>query len=143
MKLHNRATACRRGQVLIILASTLLLGGSAGLASGYFLTGRSTSTIEDAVKKAVRDEGRRKAAVKVVERWEEDGRSSVRGIGNIQEKLLEQLAERQPDRSAIEALVTKLDDRIELIQRQSVDHRFALREQMTPIEWKRIFLADG
>lgn len=126
------------GQVLIVLFGSLLMGGS-GLAAGFLLTGRTSSEIRKHALTIVEDDNRANKIKAVLKQWDRE----VKGIEKTRNKHIDDLvtALRRHDASPanFDPLFAAFDDLESHAFDTSLDMRFALREQLSPEEWRELF----
>jgi hypothetical protein len=139
MRPRRRADRSRRGQVLIILLGTLFLGGSAALAGGVFVTGMTTREMTRALKREVGEEGRLRAARRVIDSWDKDAERFLESMDERRDELLEQLQRHDADRAAIDALLQRQDTSVDDMTRRVIDYRFELRDHLDATEWRAVF----
>lgn len=132
----NRAS--KRGQVLVLLL-VALMGGSSLMAVGMMGTGRSVDEIADSVNQHVHDKSRRKAAEAVLEAWKEDGERFLKGNAKRREQLLKHLHQHSTTREELHLLLSEIRSAHHQVQKTTLDHRFALKAQLTREEWQRVF----
>lgn len=138
MREKRRACPRRGGQVLILLAGALFLGG-ATVVTGAYLTGLDIKDLDKAVKRTVDDNGREKAARETIETWKKDGAAFEERFGKREESVLKLLKSGTTDRAAIDAILAEQDVDTDAILKRTLDHRFALRAELTTAEWIEIF----
>lgn len=129
------------GQVLIILLGSLLMGGS-GIATGFFLTGKTSGEIRKDALAILEDANRRDTIKRILKRWETD----VKGMDKTRSTHIDRLAELLQQRDATSDDFDPLFAQFDALQMQAFDTalamRFALREQLSAEEWRKLFPAD-
>jgi hypothetical protein len=130
----------RSGQVLIVLLGGLLLGGSAA-AGCHFLTGRTASEVNKALKQSVEDTPRKKAARAVVKHWSEDAKGFLKRTEKRRKSLLELIKRYETQRSAIEAKFAEQDADVDRATGVVLDRRFVLRGELPAEYWSAVFPA--
>lgn len=130
--------SAKRGQVLVLLL-VALMGGSSLMAVGMMGTGRSVDEIADSVDQHVHDKSRRKAAEGVLQAWKEDGERFLKGNAKRREELLTKLHQHSTTREELHRLLLEVRSAHHQVQKTALDHRFALKAQLTREEWERVF----
>ena len=136
--MHSRST--QRGQILIIVLGAILLGGAV-MAAGVFGTGRSLDDLDKAVKKDIADDTRRDAARKVIDQWSTDVKAFLKESGNRQKTVMKLMRRHDATRPNFEAIVAEQELAGAAIDQRAIEHRFALKEQLSREEWANIFPA--
>lgn len=129
------------GQVLIILATTLLIGGSA-LVAGTFMTGLTTKEMDKAVKQVVEDKDRAKAARAAIKAWKKDAEAFAKRLRKTDKKVAKLLQDHDAQRSEVEALLEQEDRDLRSVSKQVLTHRGDLRRQLTDAEWAAVFARE-
>ena len=126
------------GQILIILVATLLLGGG-GFAAGVVLTGKPVSALKKETLAMVEERNRRENVEAVFKRWDKD----VERIDASREKNRKAMLALMRRHDARSAEFDKIYAESDAIEAQALDAgldmRFALREQLSAEEWRRLF----
>ena len=128
------------GQVLIIIVAALLLGGG-GLAAGVVLTGKPVSELKKESLAMVQDRDRRENVEGVFKRWDKD----IEALLAKRDKNRKAIVELMQKRGATLADFNRVYAESDAIETQAfeaaLDMRFALRQQLTPEEWRKLFTA--
>ncbi|MFT4173502.1 MAG: hypothetical protein QM639_13135 [Rhodocyclaceae bacterium] len=137
-----RTSTRQGGQVLIIiLVTTLLIGGSVGLMAGGGIGGRPVGELRDDVAHIVTDPARRDQIGAVLDEAEAEGKRINRQHAAAAKEWL-QLLERH---DAAQADFDALADRLEADNRPGraalIGLRYRLRALMTEAEWQQLFPA--
>ena len=122
-----------RGQVLILLGMWLFFGG--GASTAVVVYDRPPADVKKAVKQVVSDEARKDAILSDIERWESTQKKHNEDVIAARERLFETLRRKDAQRSDIEPTMTRLDAIFLEMDRDFLDLRFRVKEQVTPGEW--------
>ena len=126
------------GQVLIILFGSLLLGG-AGVSAALLLTGKTASEIRKGALSMVEDPERRDQIKAVLGRWEKEAKRLDK-TRNENIRKVTALVRRHDATSGDFAPVFAAFDEMETQGFEAaLAMRFALREQLSAEEWRRLF----
>jgi hypothetical protein len=132
----------QRGQVLIIiLVTTLLIGGSVGLMAGGGIGGRPVSELRDEVATIVTDPARRDQIDAVLKGMDAQGKDIVRRHAAGAKSWLELLERHDAVQGDFDALAARLDDDNRPGRTALVDLRYKLRALMSEAEWQQLFPA--
>jgi len=126
------------GQILIILATTLLFGG-ATVTVGVFTTGQPIKEITKKVKNLQMEEDRQDEALRLVKKWKKDGKTYWKADQKNMKKLLKLMKKYETTPEDLQELITKQDQNSDENDKILLDIRFALKEQMTKEEWDAVF----
>jgi len=133
----------QHGQALVILLFGSLFVGGAGMAAGLFLTGRTTTELRKETLAIVQEEDRRKAIEAVFTRWDKEVKSIDAAWGKNRKALVALLERHDASASDFDTLYAQAD----AIEAQglgmALDMRYALREQLSADEWRRLFSVPG
>ena len=122
-----------RGQVLILLGMWLFFGG--GASTAVVVYDRPPSEVKKAVKRVVPDEARRDAILSDIERWESTQKKHNEDVSAARKRLFENLRRKEAQRSDVEPTMTRLDAIFLEMDRNFLDLRFRVKEQVTSAEW--------
>jgi len=128
----------QRGQVLIILAATLFMGGSS-VVLGTLATGESIDAIKSKIRAVVKDPAKSRAAQQAVERWR-DGAGDYFKASNADHEALVALVKRHDaTRAEFDAVNRRMDERDARVVMEFIATRESLRKQLTREEWNALF----
>jgi hypothetical protein len=136
---HPHAARARRGQVLILIAGSLLLSGGSGLVAGALLAGRSLGKVSMSVSAVVADPGRRGRAKQVLKDWEQDTERDLEHFRDAAEGLGKLLSSRETTRARLDAELVQLDRDMDAGVRRALARREELRGLLTDAEWRAVF----
>ena len=128
----------QRGQVLIILAATLFMGGSA-VALGTLATGESIDAIKSKIGSVVKDADRSRAAQQAVERWRGGARDYFKASGADHEAIVALVKRHDAARTEFDAVNQRMDERDARVVMEFIASRELLRKQLTREEWNALF----
>lgn len=129
------------GQVLILLFGSLLMGGS-GVAAGLFLTGKSSSDLRSDALEIVADEDRRDKIKKVLKAWEHEVKRMEKTRDLNVDKMIALLQRHDATPTDFDPLFASFDELEVHAFDTALAMRFALREQLSAEEWRRLFPSD-
>ena len=129
-----------RGQVLILLAMWLFFGG--GAASALVAYDRSASDVKKAIKRVITG-ARKDAIVSDVDRWEAGQKKQDKKVSADRDELLKTLRREDAQRSEVEPIIARLDETFVEMDRDFLDLRFRLKDQVTSAEWAEIVARDS
>jgi len=132
MKVHPR----ERGQVLILLGIWLFFGG--GAASALVVYDRSPKETKKVVKRVITDDGRRDVILADISQWEKNLKRQDKEVNAGRKELLEVLRRKEAVRSEVEPITAKLDRTFLEMDRNFLDVRFRVKEQVTSAEWAQM-----
>lgn len=135
----RRPARARSGQVLILLAGALFLGGGGGLVAGTLLAGRSLGKVSVAVSANVPDEGRRVRAKQVLDVWDDETQKDIERIDKAGEGILDHLKSHDSTHAQVEARFDQLDQEIAAGVKSALARREELRGILTAEEWRVVF----
>jgi hypothetical protein len=128
----------QRGQVLIILAATLFMGGSS-VVLGTLATGESIDAIKSKIRAVVKDPAKSRAAQQAVERWR-DGAGDYFKASNADHEALVALVKRHDaTRAEFDAVNRRMDERDARVVMEFIATRESLKKQLTREEWSALF----
>ena len=120
--------------MLIALMTILFLGGGGGSAVLAYI---ADST--DAVKEVVQDDDRREEALETMASLKDLGKQQSKARQDVLKQMKTVLAEHETPTDSIDDLWSGYYQRVREINDAALDHRFALRDQLTRDEWERVF----
>ena len=126
----------QRGQVLILLAALLFFGG--GASSALVAYDRPVSETKKAIKRVIADEGRRDAILSYLSDWKSGQKKQDKEVSADREELLKTLRRKETQRSELEPTMAKLDATLVEMDRNFLELRFRVKEQVTSAEWAAI-----
>ncbi len=132
MRDHRR----QRGQTLILLAAWLYFSG--GASTALVVYDRSASDTKKAVKSVITDVVRRDPILYDISQWDSNQATQDKMVGQDRKELLKTLRQKDAKRSDVELLTAKLDERLLSMDRDFLDLRFRLKQQVTSAEWSAI-----
>jgi hypothetical protein len=125
-----------RGQVLILLGIWLFFGG--GAASALVVYDRSPKETKKVVKRVITDDGRRDVILADISQWEKNLKRQDKEVNGGRKELLEILRRKEAVRSEVEPITAKLDRTFLEMDRNFLDVRFRVKEQVTSAEWAQM-----
>jgi hypothetical protein len=125
-----------RGQVLILLGIWLFFGG--GAASALVVYDRSPKETKKVVKRVITDDGRRDVILADISQWEKNLKRQDEEVNAGRKELLEILRRKEAVRSEVEPITAKLDRTFLEMDRNFLDVRFRVKEQVTSAEWAQM-----
>jgi hypothetical protein len=125
-----------RGQVLILLGIWLFFGG--GAASALVVYDRSPKETKKVVKRVITDDGRRDVILADIGQWEKNLKRQDKEVDAGRKELLEILRRKEAVRSEVEPITAKLDRTFLEMDRNFLDVRFRVKEQVTKAEWAQM-----
>ena len=125
-----------RGQVLILLGIWLFFGG--GAASALVVYDRSPKETKKVVKRVITDDGRRDVILADISQWEKNLKRQDKEVDAGRKELLEILRRKEAVRSEVEPITAKLDRTFLEMDRNFLDVRFRVKEQVTSAEWAQM-----
>lgn len=128
----------QRGQALIILVTTLFLGGSS-LALGVAATGKNLKEIEKSVKLHVQDTEKQQQSLNLIKQWKKEGKAVVKQYNKKRIALLKQLNKHDANRADLESAASELLELDQQTAKRILDIQYSLRENTTKQEWESIF----
>ena len=126
----------QRGQVLILLAAWLFFGG--GASSALVVYDRPVSETKKAIKRVIADEGRRDAILSYISDWKSGQKKQDKEVSADREELLKTLRRKETQRPELEPTMAKLDATLVEMDRNFLELRFRVKEQVTSAEWAAI-----
>jgi hypothetical protein len=130
-----------RGQALILLGAWLFFGG--GAASALLVYDRPVSEIRKAIGQVIADEGRRKMILDDIDHWESGQEKLDEKVAEDREQLLDTFRHRDVPRAATDPILARLDAQLSAMDRDFLDLRFTVKEQVTSSEWAAIVALPG
>ena len=126
----------QRGQALILLATWLLVGGSA--ASALVVYDRPASEIKKAVKRVLPEDERRKEILDDIDNWASTQKQRDKDVAKGRDELLKALRRQDARRGGAEPVMAGLDQQFEAMDRDFLDLRFRLKERVSAAEWAQL-----
>jgi hypothetical protein len=130
--------ARQSGQVLIILVSWMLFGGS-GIAAGVFLTGKPVDELRKETHAIAAQKDRRKRIDEVLDRWEKDAKQFAKQRKELLDTLPDLLGRHDAKPGDFEQLYVRADALNTQTLETLLEVRFALRRQFSAEEWRKLF----
>ena len=131
-----RAPVRERGQALILLGAWLFFGG--GATTALLVYDRPPSEIKKVIKQVITDEGRRGKILSEIRQWESGQESLDERVSAYRKELLKSFRNKGAQRSDVEPILARLDVNLQEMDRNFLDLRFKIKEQVTSAEWARI-----
>jgi hypothetical protein len=128
----------QRGQVLIILAATLFMGGSA-VVLGTLATDESIDTIKSRIRSVVKDSDKSRAAQQAVERWRDGAKAYFKASNADHEAIVALVKRHDAARAEFDAVNQRMDERDARVVLDFIATRESLRKQLTREEWTALF----
>lgn len=137
----------QHGQVLIILISSLFLGGlatSGGSSSqiGRLTTGVTLDTIQARIDEAIDDPQRKAEIFDLLDQWRKEAEAYFSRIDERRTKLLDTMMDHEVDFEEFGKFMAEMDEKNDASDEKIIDIRFALRDQMSRSEWEAVFIAE-
>ena len=130
-----------RGQVLILLAAWLFFGG--GAASALVVYDRPVSEVEKAIKRVIANVERRDVILSDLSQWESGQKKQDKEVSAGRDELLKILRRQNAQRSEAEPIIAKLDGRFLEMDRDFLNLRFRVKDEVTSTEWAEIVARDS
>lgn len=128
----------QRGQVLIILAATLFMGGSS-VVLGTLATGESIDAIKSKIRSVVKDPQKSRAAEQAVERWRDGARDYFKASNADHAAIVALVKRHDAARAEFDAVNSRMDERDARVVMEFIATRESLRKQLTREEWIALF----
>jgi hypothetical protein len=125
-----------RGQILILLAGWLFFGG--GASSALVVYDRPAKEVKKAIKRVITDADRRDVILSDLSRWKSAQKKQDKEAKSDRKDLLKTLRRKDAQRSDAEPIMAKLDETFLKMDRNFLDLRFRVKEQVTSAEWAEI-----
>ncbi len=126
------------GQVLIILLSTIFLGGAAATIT-TFIEGHSARDVKKTVKKVVADDSRKDEILELIDTWKKEKKKHDKEVKKGRKSLLKVMERYDGTREELQQASSRLDETIQKIDWSYLDLRFNLKETITRDEWNAIY----
>jgi hypothetical protein len=131
-----RAPPRERGQVLILLGIWLFFGG--GAASALVVYDRSPKETKKVVKRVIMDVARRDVILADISQWQKSLKRQDKEVSAGRKELLEIMRRKEATRSEVEPIMAKLERTFLEMDRNFLDVRFRVKEQVTSAEWAQM-----
>ena len=125
-----------RGQILILLAGWLFFGG--GASSALVVYDRPASEMKKVIKRVITDADRRDVILSDLSRWKSGQKKQDKEASSDRKELLKTLRRKDAERSDAEPIMAKLDETFLKMDRNFLDLRFRVKEQVSSAEWAEI-----
>ena len=125
------------GQILIILLSTIFLGGATTITT--FIEGHSAKDVKKAVKKVVADDARKDEILELIDTWKKEKKKHDKEVIKGRKSILKVMERYDWTREDLQQASSRLDEAIRKIDRSYLDLRFNLKEKITRDEWNAIY----
>lgn len=120
--------------MLIALMTILFLGGGGSSAVlGYI----ADST--DAVKEVLQDDDRREEALETMDSLKDLGKQENKARQEVLKQMEDVLGEHDTSSDVVDDLWSGYYQQVREINDAALDHRFALRDQLSREEWEEVF----
>ena len=126
----------QRGQILILLAGWLFFGG--GASSALVVYDRPAKEMKKVIKRVITDADRRDVILSDLSRWKSGQKKLDKEASSDRKELLKTLRRKDAERSEAEPLMAKLDETFLKMDRNFLDLRFRVKEQVSSAEWAEI-----
>jgi hypothetical protein len=131
-----RAPPRERGQVLILLGIWLFFGG--GAASALVVYDRSPKETKKVVKRVITDVAHRDVILADISQWQKSLKRQDKEVSAGRKELLEIMRRKEATRSEVEPIMAKLDGTFLEMDRNFLDVRFRVKEQVSSAEWAQM-----
>jgi hypothetical protein len=128
--------ARQRGQILILLAGWLFFGG--GASSALVVYDRPASEMKKTIKRVITDVDRRDAILSALSQWKSAQKKQDKKVKADRKDLFKILGRQSSQRSEVEPIMARLDDRFVGMDQNFLDFRFRVKEQVSSAEWAQI-----
>ena len=128
----------QRGQVLVILVSTLFLGGAAATIT-TFMEGLSAKDMKKAAKKEIADDSRKDALLELIDAWNKEKKKYDKEIAKGRKRLIKIIERYDGTREDLQREAAKLKEVIRKSDQSYLDLRFDTKKKITRDEWSAIF----
>jgi len=126
----------QRGQILILLAGWLFFGG--GASSALVVYDRPAKEMNKVIKRVITDADRRDVILSDLSRWKSGQKKLDKEASSDRKELLKTLRRKDAERSEAEPIMAKLDETFLKMDRNFLDLRFRVKEQVSSAEWAEI-----
>ncbi|HXH94334.1 MAG TPA: hypothetical protein VNN25_22345 [Thermoanaerobaculia bacterium] len=126
----------QRGQILILLAGWLFFGG--GASSALVVYDRPAKEMKKVIKRVITDADRRDVILSDLSRWKSGQKKLDKEASSDRKELLKTLRRKDAERSEAEPIMAKLDETFLKMDRNFLDLRFRVKEQVSSAEWAEI-----
>jgi hypothetical protein len=126
----------QRGQILILLAGWLFFGG--GASSALVVYDRPASEMKKTIKRVITDVDRRDAILSNLSQWKSAQKKQDKKVRADRKDLFKILGRQSTQRSEVEPIMARLDDRFAGMDRDFLDFRFRVKEQVSSAEWAQL-----
>jgi hypothetical protein len=126
----------QRGQILILLGGWLLFGGSA--SSVLVVYDRPSSEMKKAIKRVITDSGRKDTILSELKYWKSVQKDMDKSASRDRKNLLDVVGRKSSQLSDVEPITSKLDETFLKMDRNFLDLRFRVKNEVTSAEWAEI-----
>lgn len=126
--------------MIAALLIAFFLGGSGG--SGTALTQELLEDFDDRSQQVIADPARAKAVTAEVAAISDELKRFNKAFAKSGRSLSKSYKDHSADSASMQAQLDLLDADWEAAQARAIDHRFNIREQMTPEEWQAVFTSE-
>jgi hypothetical protein len=127
----------QRGQIMLIILGSLLLGG--GAAIGTFASGKSVKSLRKDVQKMQIEETRRNEVLRLFDRWEAVSGPALEDFEAYGQAMLELMRQQQASTEQFRDLMDRQRDSARDAEDRLLPLRDELRATLTRAEWDRLF----
>jgi Spy/CpxP family protein refolding chaperone len=127
----------QRGQIMLIILGSLLLGG--GAAIGTFASGKSVKSLRKDVQKMQIEETRRNEVLRLFDRWEAVSGPALEDFEAYGQAMLELMRQQQASTDQFRDLMDRQRDSARDAEDRLLPLRDELRATLTRAEWDRLF----
>ena len=120
--------------MLVALLTILFLGGGGGSAVLDYI---ADST--DVVKEMLQGDQRREEVLETMDAIEDLGKQQSKAWQDVLKQMKSLLSDRETSTDVIDDLWSAYYQQLREINDTTLDHRFALREQLSRDEWEQVF----
>ena len=131
-----RVRSRERGQILILLGMWLFFGG--GASSALVVYDRPASQMKNAVEHVLPDGRRKDSVLSDIRQWESGQNKLDDEVNASREQLFKTLRRKDTQRSEVQPIMAKLDQTFLQMDRDFLNLRFRMKEEVTSTEWTAI-----
>jgi hypothetical protein len=124
------------GQILILLAGWLFFSG--GASSALVVFDRPASDVKKAIKRVITDPERRDAILSDLSQWKSGQKKLDKAASADRKELLKTLRRKDAELPDVDPIMAKLDETFLKMDRNFLDLRFRVKQQVTSAEWAEI-----
>ncbi len=121
------------GQILILLAGWYFFFG--GSASALLVFDRSVKETKQVIERVIPDGDRKEAILSIIKQWQSSQKKLDKRVGADREDLIDLLRRKDATRAEADVVMTKLDQTFAQVDKNFLDLRFAVKQQVSAKEW--------